>query len=82
MKKYFELIKEVKGIIGLRNVKVAYDDKMDSMHFLLNERQYLQLTNERSKIGAKFLFLLDKYNFNYELSYCDLEVFSYCDIEE
>ena len=75
MKKYFELIKDVKGIIGLRNVKVAYDDKIDSMHFLLNERQYLQLDNENSKMWERFSMLLDKYDYYHEFAYCDIEVF-------
>jgi hypothetical protein len=75
MNKYNDFIKEVRKIIGLKTVKVAYDDRLNSIHFLLSERQYLQLDNENSKMWERFSMLLDKYDYYHEFAYCDIEVF-------
>ena len=59
MKKYNEFIEEVRKIVGLKTVKISYDERLDSIHFILSDRQYMKLDNSSSKMWERFSNLLN-----------------------
>ena len=75
MEKYNEFIKEIRKIVGLKTVKVFYDKRSDSVHFLLTEKQFLQLDDEDTEVWGKFSMLLDEYDYYHEFGYNSIEVF-------
>ena len=75
MKKYNEFIEEVRKIVGLKTVKISYDERLDSIHFILSDKQYMQLDNSSSKMWERFSNLLNKYDYYHEFRYKEIEVF-------
>ena len=75
MEKYNEFIEEVRKIVGLKTVKISYDKRLDSIHFILSDRQYMKLDNENSKMWERFSNLLSKYDYYHEFRYKEIEVF-------
>ena len=75
MSKYKDFIKEVRKIVGLKTVKVEYDERLDSIHFILSDRQYSQLDNENSSMWKKFSEKLNKYDYYHEFRMKEIEVF-------
>ena len=78
MEKYYEIIKEIRTIRGLKNAfKVEYDITRDSIYLnFINSKAFQTLDNENSKMFKDFSFTCDMNDANYEFkSYGILEIY-------